>query len=162
MTQTQKRLTVMFLLLSITIFAGLSAFIATNSATAHADTVGEEDEPTPLGLYTKITLGMDAIYNGNTVLAEARNDFTFGFAQVYVIVQLYSYPIKRESCDMMDFENQNSIADLNIYKSISVEAQINGVARYWRSRVEYRMDKNDWKYHESETLYILEDGRIMR
>lgn len=161
MTQTQKRLTVMFLLLSITIFAGLSAFIATNSATAHADTVGEEDEPMPLGLYTKITIGMDAIYNGNTVFAEARNDFTFGFAQVYVIVKLYSYPTLRESCDMMNFENQNSIIDLNMYQSIRVEAQINGVARYWKARVEYRLDKKDWKYQETETTYVTAEGSVL-
>ena len=55
----------------------------TNSATAHADTVGEEDEPTPLGVYTKITLGMDSIYQGDIVYAQAYNKLTIGFSQVY-------------------------------------------------------------------------------
>lgn len=160
MTQTQKRLTVMFLLLSITIFAGLSAFIATNSATAHADTVGEEDEPTPLGVYTKITLGMDSIYQGDIVYAQAYNKLTIGFSQVYVIVQLYSYPKYRDSCEMMNFEHQNSTHDLNMYEYLRVEARINGEARYWRARVEYRLDEGDWKYQETDTVYVTADGRI--
>ena len=68
--------------------------------------------------------------------------------QIYVF--LYSSPTYQESYTEMTLENQKFIGDLDIKKSLRTSASINGVQRFWKARVKYKLDNNDWVAKETE------------
>ena len=129
-------------------------------ATASAATTNPEPDAEPLGLYTKISLTIGA--SGNDVWAEAHNDFTLGKSTVQVYVELYSSLTYQESYRDMTLESRNYIADLNINKSIDTTAHIDGVQRYWRARVNYKLDNKDWTSKETATYLLDVNGNVIR
>lgn len=118
------------------------AFAETNNPNAAADPNGNGDV-SPLGLYVSLSL---SINGGNgKVWATVRNDVTLFPATVYVIVELYSSDTYHESHLDMELVATNSIADLNMGKSIVAECSTGGVQKYWQARMRYKKDNSGWK-----------------
>jgi hypothetical protein len=122
-----------------------------------------DDEPVDVethGLVTTISIKVGSS-DGN-VWALAHNDFTLGISTIQVYVELYSSLTFKESYREMTLESKNYIGDLNINKSIETYAPINGIQRYWRGRVYYKMDKKDWVSKETTTYLVGIDGKVIR
>ena len=88
----------------------------------------------------------------------AHNDFTLGLSTVKVYVELYSSTTNENSYKNMTLESQNYTGDLNIYKTIRTTAPINGVGRYWRARVNYKLDNKSWVSKETTTIWVGPNG----
>ena len=146
------------ILICLIVIAILTGCVALSSmgATANAATATPSPDVDPLGLVTRIS-----IHLGTTdveVWAEAHNDFTLGMSTVEVYVYLYSSLTYQESYTGMTLESENYINDLDINKSLRASAPINGVQRYWKARVQYKLDNKDWVSKETVAVLIDADG----
>ena len=158
MIKTKKNLVLtIILLLCILITCCAFCFFSNNMALANT-TEGEVNVGQPLGLMTKITLSIGAY--SDRVWARARNDFTLGLSTVQVYVYLYSSLEYQTDYNNMKLENSAYIGDLNINKTLEVTAPIDGVKRYWRARVQSKLDNKDWQYKETDTFLVDENGKL--
>ncbi|MBD5087015.1 MAG: hypothetical protein HDT32_06660 [Clostridiales bacterium] len=146
-------LTVAVLILSIS-----CCFINGNSANA-AVKDDSSNEAQPYGLVTNISLSLGA--NSEVVWAKAHNDFTLGMSTVQVYVYLYSSLEYQDDYNQMTLENSAYIYDLDIHKSLEVSAPINGVQKYWKARVEFKLDNKDWNSKETKTYLIDTNGKVV-
>lgn len=156
-----KVLTTNILLIVIVLICSLSIFVSNSNIVANADVIDSEgnQEAEPLGLMTKLSIQLGSS-DGN-VWASVRNDFTLGKSVIEVYVELYSSYTYQDSYRNMMLENKNYIGDLDIYKTISTSAPINGVQSYWRGRLHYRMDKKDWVSKETTTYLVNVNGQVV-
>ena len=158
MIKTKKNLTLAIILL-LYILITCCSFCFLNSNTASAETTeGDESIARPFGLVTQISITIGTY--GDRVGARAHNDFTLGFSTVQVYVYLYSSLDYQTDYNNMKLENSAYIGDLNINKTLEVTAPIDGVKRYWRARVQYKLDKKDWQNKETNTYLIDENGNL--
>ncbi|MDE5549200.1 MAG: hypothetical protein K2J13_03005 [Clostridia bacterium] len=159
MVKTKKRIALTILLtMAVLLLFCTCCFI--NNTSASAATKGDtSDVAEPYGLITQISLTLGT--NSDSVWAKARNDFTLGNSTVEVYIYLYSSLESQEDTRNMTLENTAYIGDLNINKSLEISAPINGEQRYWRARVEYRMDNKDWKSKETATHLIDANGKVI-
>ena len=119
-----------------------------------------EDVAMPYGLFTSLTLSIDG--GDGYVWATAKNSFTLFPATVRVILELYSSETYQESYTAMNLESRVEINDLNIGKSIIAKAAINGVQRYWKGRMYYKIDSKDWQEQVTRTwLYDVNGVEIL-
>lgn len=146
-------LTVAVLILSLT-----CCFVNSNSANA-AVKDDSSNEAQPLGLMTNISLSLGA--NSEKVWARAHNDFTLGISTVQVFVYLYSSLEYQDDYKQMTLEASDYIKDLNINKSLEVSSPINGVQKYWKARVEFKLDNKDWNNKETKTYQIDINGNVV-
>ncbi|MBD5099690.1 MAG: N-succinylarginine dihydrolase [Clostridiales bacterium] len=149
---------ILLCLLLIVVLTGCVA-LSSMGATANAATVNPSPDAEPLGLMTKISLKLGT--TGAEVWADAHNDFTLGKSTVQVYVFLYSSPTYKESYTEMTLENQKFVSDLDIYQSVRTSMPINGVQKFWKARVKYKLDSNDWVAKETEALLIDVDGNLV-
>ncbi len=126
--------------------------------TAYADTAEPLADAEPYGVFTKIDLDLGS--NGTEVFAEAQNTFTLGKSTVSVYVFIYSSPTYQESYKDMTLENQKYIYDLDMGKSVRTSAPINGVQRFWRARMMYKLDNKDWVSKETVSLLVDVNGNL--
>ena len=137
------------LLISVIILSGFQS-------TANAET-GEGKQAR--GVFTQISL---SIGSGNGyVCAKAKNDFTLGYSEVKVYLELYSSADYQTDINNMRLESTNSIDDLNIYKSIETTAATNGETRYWQAQVLYNVDNKGWKSKKTDIYHVRGDGSLM-
>ncbi|MDE6604696.1 MAG: hypothetical protein K2K85_01590 [Clostridia bacterium] len=122
-------------------------------------TTGEETEVEARGLMTKISIQIGS--SGGNVWAMAHNDFTLGPSTIQVYVYLYSSLTYQEDYMQMTLENKNYISDLNINQSLETSAPINGVQRYWRARVFFKLDQKDWTSKETITYLVDVNGNVI-
>lgn len=146
-------------LMLISVLIGCIA-LSSVGATASAATTNPTPDAEPLGLYTKISLSLGV--SGTNVWAKAHNDFTLGMSTIQVYVELYSSLTYQDSCANMTLESKNYIGDLNINATLETTAPIDGVQRYWRARVNYKLDKKDWVSKETETCLYDINGNLIR
>ena len=147
-------------LLCLMLIIALTGCVALSSmgATAYAATANPSPDAEPLGLVTRISIKLGT--TGAEVWADAHNDFTLGMSTVQVYVFLYSSPTYQDSYSEMTLEKKEHIDDLDINKSLRVSMPINGVQKYWKARVMYKLDKNDWVSKETVALLIDVDGNL--
>lgn len=148
-----------FIMSAILIFAAAFSVVNITALSANASSVNavetaitEESEE----LFTSISLSLK-VENGN-VLASVRNDFTFGFATVQVYVYLYSSETYQDAIGNMTFESSNYISDLNIYQTISASKTLS--AKYWKAKMNYKIDSASWEEKSTATFYIDSNGKI--
>ena len=159
MIKTKKNFALTIILTVAVLILTISCcFINGNSANA-AVKDDSSNEAQPLGLMTKISLTIDA--NSESVLAIAHNDFTLGMSTVQVYVYLYSSLDYQENCSNMTLESYAYINDLNINQSLETSSAINGVQRYWRARVEFKLDNKEWNSSETKTYIIDVNGNVV-
>ncbi|MDE6474055.1 MAG: hypothetical protein K2L70_03045 [Clostridia bacterium] len=125
---------------------------------ASAATDEQSSDVEARGLMTTITLRL-SVGNGK-VYVQAHNEFTLGPSTIQVYVYLYSSYSYTEDYNQMFLENKNYIGDLNINKTLETSANIGEVARYWRGRVYYQLDKKDWVSKETNTVLVKPDGTV--
>ncbi|MCM1295572.1 MAG: hypothetical protein NC311_08515 [Muribaculaceae bacterium] len=152
-TKAMLCLTLIFVLFGCIALSGIGT-------TASAATINPEPDAAPLGLVTTISISIGT--SGTTVWARAHNDFTLGISTVQVYVELYSSLTYQESYKDMTLESRNYIGDLNINKTLETTAPIDGVQRYWRARVNYKLDKKDWVSKETGTFLVDVNGNVIR
>ncbi|MCI8944640.1 MAG: hypothetical protein HFE33_03100 [Clostridia bacterium] len=152
-TKTKKITVISILLVAVLLFALISTFAF---AVAYADT--EEDvkeEVQPRGLMCKISISLKGDKEC-TMTATAKNEFTLGKSTIRVIVELYSADFYAKDSSEMTLVASNEIADLNIYKSISVSEYTYNKMLFWCARVRFKLDSEPWE--TKETSVILYDA----
>ncbi len=113
----------------------------------------------PYGLATSLSL---SINSGNgKVWATVKNDLTVFSSTVIVIVQLYSSDSYAESYTQMELVCMNSIADLNIGKTITTEAETGGVEKFWLARMRYKVDNGSWSSRQTGACRISASGEFL-
>ncbi|MDE7215772.1 MAG: hypothetical protein K2O08_03090 [Clostridia bacterium] len=158
MVKSKKKVLLTILLaLSILMLCFACCFI--NDNTANAETNEELNYNQTRGLVTRISIDIGSY--GDSIWARACNDFTLGFSTIQVYVYLYSSPTFQYTYRNMKLEAIDYIADLNIGKKLEVTAPIDGVERYWRARVKYRMDNKDWVEEETQSYLVNADGMLL-
>ena len=159
METKRKHFTAIVLCLVLLVLSLTCVQCIANVNIANAQTIGEEDEAVPYGVYTDISVSI-GVKDGN-VVAKAKNKFTLGTSKVQVYVELYSSTTYQDSCDNMTFAGSNYIDDLNIYKSIEILSSTNGEQKYWRAKVRYKLDNKEWQSLETRTILVSADGKIL-
>lgn len=156
MLKTKKNFVLaIILILSLFITCCACCFLNSNIALA-ATTGGDGEVVQPLGLMTQISISIGSY--SDSVWARAHNDFTLGFSTVQVYVYLYSSLEYEEDYTKMNLENSAYIGDLNINKTLEITAPIDGVQRYWKARVQYKLDNKSWTNNTTATYLINENG----
>ena len=112
------------------------------------------------GLFANLSVSL----NGGTatVTAIARNDFTLFPSTIQVRIELYSSDTYQNRCSSMTLVSSNSTADLNIFETVEASASTGGVQKYWRGRMEYKFDNNDWVSQETPTALYSADGEFIQ
>ena len=152
-TKTKKITVISILLISVLLFALISTFAF---SVAYADVEEEEkEEIQPRGLMCKISISLKGDKEC-TMTATAKNEFTLGKSTIRVIVELYSADFYAKDSSEMTLVASNEIADLNIYKSISVSEYTYNKMLFWFARVRFKMDREQWD--AKETSVILYDA----
>lgn len=119
----------------------------------------ESNEITPRGLTTSLSLTINS--GDGKVWATVRNDLTIFNSTVVVIVQLYSSESYAESYTQMDLVCMNSIADLDMGKTISTEAETGGVEKFWLARMRFKIDSESWSSRQTGACRISASGEFL-
>lgn len=94
-------------------------------------------------LFTQLSISLNG--GNGKVWITVKNDFTFLPSTVMVIVQLYYSDTYCEDYQQMTLVASDSTMDLDMGKTITVEASTGGQQRYWMGRMRYKVDSADWK-----------------
>ncbi len=164
---TTKRLLAL-VLCAVSVFAVFAVLSPrTNKASAEessdafvAEYAAENNEATPYGIYTNLSLSING--GDGRIWATVRNDFTLFPATVHVIVRLYSSDTFKEAYTDMTLVSSNEIGDLNIGKTIVTEGYTNGVQKYWKAKMEYKIDKGSWETRVTQTLLYDAQGNVVK
>ena len=119
----------------------------------------ENSQITPQGLTTSLSLTINS--GDGKVWATVKNDLTVFSSTVVVIVQLYSSDTYAESYTEMELVCMNSIADLDMGKSISTEAETGGVEKFWLARMRYKIDSSIWSSRQTGACKISGSGEFL-
>ena len=118
----------------------------------------EEVEPT--GWFTMIAL---SVYGGNgMVMADVKNAFTLFPATVKVYVELYYSYDFQEDYKCMTHAARGYTEDLDMGKTISVNASTEGETRYWKGRTYYQKDGDEWIEKLTDTVLIDGYGNLIK
>lgn len=90
------------------------------------------------GIYTSLSLSMDG--GSGRVWATAKNEVTIFPSTVRVTVELYCSDVYYASYENMTLAASNSISDLNMGESITVNCSTGGKQKYWQGRMVYKID----------------------
>ena len=141
--------------------ASAITLIRANSAYAYpteqAETENEGTEIEPRG--TSLSLSINC--GDGKVWATAKNEFTLFYSTVVVVVQLYSSETYAESYTEMHLTSQNSIADLDMGKTLTTETSTKGVEKFWIARMRYQINGGDWKAKETGPYRISASGEFL-
>lgn len=164
------KFTTALLVVALIVVMTLSIMSLKNVYKAYAETeqaVREEDPElknesnsvSPYGLTTSLSL---SINSGNgKVWATVKNDLTVFSSTVIVIVQLYSSDTYAESYTQMELVCMNSIADLDMGKTISTEAETGGVEKFWLARMRFKIDGGSWSSRQTGACRISASGDFL-
>lgn len=119
----------------------------------------ENSQVSPQGLTTSLSLTINS--GDGKVWATVKNDLTVFSSTVVVIVQLYSSDTYAESYTEMELVCMNSIADLDMGKSISTEAETGGVEKFWLARMRYKIDSSIWSSRQTGACRISGSGEFL-
>lgn len=102
------------------------------------------------GIYTSLSLSMDG--GSGRVWATAKNEVTIFPSTVRVTVELYCSDVYYASYENMTLAASNSISDLNMGESITVNCSTGGKQKYWQGRMVYKIDN---KAPESKVTMVM-------
>lgn len=121
---------------------------------------GAEDEVAePYGILTTLVLTIDG--NDGYVWAKATNKITIFPSTVRVIVELYSSMTYQESYLDMEQEGRKYVHDLDMGQSVTLKVPTNGIQRYWKARMLFKVDNDDWDTRVTSTWLLDENGIII-
>lgn len=144
-----------FNFVALFIFAcGITLAYTQNGIVANAaqDEISYEnvEEAETRGIYTSLSLSMDG--GSGRVWATAKNDLTIFPSTVRVTVELYCSDVYYASYENMTLAASNSISDLNMGESITVNCSTGGKQKYWQGRMVYKIDN---KAPESKVTMVM-------
>lgn len=144
-----------FNFVALFIFAcGITLAYTQNGIVANAaqDEISYEnvEEAETRGIYTSLSLSMDG--GSGRVWATAKNDLTIFPSTVRVTVELYCSDVYYASYENMTLVASNSISDLNMGESITVNCSTGGKQKYWQGRMVYKIDN---KAPESKVTMVM-------
>lgn len=113
---------------------------------------GESSSAEPLGLYTHITIIIEK--DETHVCAVAKNEFTLFFSTVHVYAELYSFDTYQTTYSETDLEAREYIEDLNMGKTLTASASINGKSRYWMAVARFQLDGGARKTAQTDAYYV--------
>lgn len=119
---------------------------------------GENIEPRALIVDLSISLNSG---NGK-VWVTAKNEFTLFPATVKVELELYSSDTYCSSYEQMTLVEKKTVDDLNIGESFNAEAFTGGKPKYWCGRMNYKVDKKDWKTSVTGIYQIDGNGNVIK
>lgn len=102
------------------------------------------------GIYTSLSFAMDG--GNGRIWATAKNEVTIFPSTVKVTVELYCSDVYYASYEKMTLAAQNSIDDLNMGESITVNCSTGGKQKYWQGRMVYKIDN---KAPESKVTMVM-------
>lgn len=109
------------------------------------------------GIYVEVSIRIKGNGDG-TITATARNEFTLGPTELYVIVALFSSDEFQMSYEDMDQEAYNFSQDLNIFNEVSATASTGGKSKYWCAVIMYKKDSDDWRIKATNCLHYDANG----
>lgn len=124
--------------------------IVANAAQDELSYYENVEEVDTRGIYTSLSLSMDG--GSGCVWATAKNDLTIFPSTVRVTVELYCSDVYYASYENMTLAASNSISDLNMGESITVNCSTGGKQKYWQGRMVYKIDN---KAPESKVTMIM-------
>lgn len=124
--------------------------IVANAAQDELSYYENVEEAETRGIYTSLSLSMDG--GSGRVWATAKNDLTIFPSTVKVTVELYCSDVYYASYEKMTLAAQNSIDDLNMGESITVNCSTGGKQKYWQGRMVYKIDN---KFPETKITQIM-------
>lgn len=147
------------------IFAcGITLAYAQNGIVANAaqDEISYEnvEEAETRGIYTSLSLSMDG--GSGRVWATAKNDLTIFPSTVKVTVELYCSDVYYASYEKMTLAAQNSIDDLNMGESITVNCSTGGKQKYWQGRMVYKIDNKFPETKITQTMIFDANGNFIK
>lgn len=147
------------------IFAcGITLAYAQNGIVANAaqDEISYEnvEEAETRGIYTSLSLSMDG--GSGRVWATAKNDLTIFPSTVKVTVELYCSDVYYASYEKMTLAAQNSIDDLNMGESITVNCSTGGKQKYWQGRMVYKIDNKFPETKVTQTMIFDANGNFIK
>lgn len=102
------------------------------------------------GIYTSLSFAMNG--GNGRIWATAKNEVTIFPSTVKVTVELYCSDVYYASYEKMTLAAQNSIDDLNMGESITVNCSTGGKQKYWQGRMVYKIDN---KAPESKVTMVM-------
>lgn len=102
------------------------------------------------GIYTSLSLSIDG--GNGRIWATAKNEVTIFPSTVRVTVELYCSDVYCASYENMTLAASNSISDLNMGESITVNCSTGGKQKYWQGRMVYKIDN---KAPESKVTMVM-------
>lgn len=102
------------------------------------------------GIYTSLSLSIDG--GNGRIWATAKNEVTIFPSTVRVTVELYCSDVYCASYENMTLAASNSISDLNMGESITVNCSTSGKQKYWQGRMVYKIDN---KAPESKVTMVM-------
>lgn len=118
------------------------------------------EEAETRGIYTSLSLSMDG--GSGRVWATAKNDVTIFPSTVKVTVELYCSDVYYASYEKMTLAAQNSIDDLNMGESITVNCSTGGKQKYWQGRMVYKIDNKFSETKVTQTMIFDADGNFIK
>lgn len=156
----KKKLCVILMLtvLCVTLACGINTVFAEEADGAEILVVSDDIETK--GLYVEVGVGMKGNGNG-TITATARNHFTLGVTELYVMVGLFSSDQFQFNYEDMELETYNFTKDLNIFEEISTTASTNGESKYWCAVIMFRKDSDEWRTKATNCLLYDANGNLI-
>ena len=114
----------------------------------------------PRGLFVNVSIALDC--GNGEVRVTARNDFTLFPATVRVELELYSSDTYCNSYEQMTLVDKKTVDDLNIGESFFVSSSTGGKPKYWCGRMNYKVDKKDWKTSVTGIYQIDGNGNVIK
>lgn len=141
-----------FMLAIVVIVVTLMCGSTVSAARADTEKVGSV-------ILTTLVLTIDG--NDGYVWAKATNKITIFPSTVRVIVELYSSMTYQESYLDMEQEGRKYVHDLDMGQSVTLKVPTNGIQRYWKARMLFKVDNDDWDTRVTSTWLLDENGIII-
>lgn len=134
--------------------------IVANAAQDELSYYENVEEAETRGIYTSLSLSMDG--GSGRVWATAKNDLTIFPSTVKVTVELYCSDVYYASYEKMTLVAQNSIEDLNMGESITVNYSTGGKQKYWQGRMVYKIDNKFPETKVTQTMIFDANGNFIK
>ena len=110
-----------------------------------------------------LTTSLSITLNGGDgkVWATVKNDISFFNPRVTVIVQLYSRDFYAENYADMNLVCANSVEDLDVGKTISVEAETGGKEKFWLARMRFKIGTGRWSSRYTAACRLSASGEFL-
>lgn len=113
----------------------------------------------PYALFVDIVLGING--SNGEVWSIAQTRVAIFATTIQVVLELYSSETYQEDYHNMTLEKRVSVYNLKQGQTLKAVMPTNGVEKYWKGRVYYKIDSADWKFGVTPTTLYDANGIIV-